>query len=250
MTPMHWFLRSQREATDYYGGGESIMTETLADNKRASTLNVVIVLDRSGSMGVIRESTVDAFNAFVGKQRKEPGVETSLFSLYLFADSVERIWGNVPIGQVTDLTPSNYHPNGQTALLDAIAAALNETEPHQPDEILVVVLTDGEENHSRIFDFLMVRDLVRRKIEENWEFIWLGSTEHSREYALGLGIPAENIDLFEVTDAGILDSSDRISDSVSRKRRFHSTCGWKGDTITPVAPVPTPAPGKKHSKKP
>ena len=226
------------------------MTETFTDNKRASTLNVIIVLDRSGSMGVIRQSTVDAFNSFIGKQKQEPGAETTLFSLYLFADTVERIWSNVPIGQVTDLTLSNYHPNGQTALQDAIAAAVNETERQQPNEILVVVLTDGEENHSRIFNFLMVRDLIQRKIEANWEFIWLGSDERSREFALGLGIPLENIDLFEVTDAGILDSSDRISDSVSRKRRFHSTSGWKGNPVTPVAPVPTPAPGKKHTKKP
>jgi hypothetical protein len=227
------------------------MTETFTDNKGASTLNVIIVLDRSGSMDCIRQSTVDAFNAFVDKQRKEPGVETTRFSLYIFSDIVQRLWDNVPIGQVTDLTPSNYHPHGQTALLDAIAAAVNETGQRlQQGEVLVIVLTDGEENHSRIFNFLMVRDLIQRKIEENWEFIWLGSSEHSREYALGLGIPAENIDLFEVTDVGISDSSDRISDSVSRKRRFHSTSGWKGEPVTPVAPVPTPAPGKKHTKKP
>ncbi len=227
------------------------MTETFTDNKRATTLNVIIVLDRSGSMGVIRQSTVDAFNSFVDKQRKEPGVETTRFSLFLFSDAVERIWDNVPIGQVTDLTPSNYHPNGQTALLDAISVAVNEMEQRfQQGEVLVVVLTDGEENHSRIFNFLMVRDLIQQKIEKNWEFIWLGSDERSREFALGLGIPLENIDLFEVTDVGILDSSDRISDSVSRKRRFHSTSGWKGDPVTSAAPVPKPAPGKKHTKKP
>ena len=88
-------------------------------------------------------------------------------------------------------------------LLDAISVAVNEMEPRfQQGEVLVVILTDGEENHSRIFNFLMVRDLIQQKIEKNWEFIWLGSDERSREFALGLGIPLENIDLFEVTDVG------------------------------------------------
>ena len=93
------------------------MTETFTDNKRARTLNVIIVLDGQGQWVLSGQSTVDAFNSFVDKQRKEPGVETTRFSLFLFSDAVERIWDNVPIGQVTDLTPSNYHPNGQTAPL-------------------------------------------------------------------------------------------------------------------------------------
>ncbi len=171
------------------------MTETIAGKKQDTTLNVVIVLDRSGSMGVIQQSTIDAFNAFLGKQRKEPGAETTFFSLYLFADKGERRWNNVPVGQVTNLTPSNYHPNGNTALLDAIAAAVKETEKQlQKGEILVVVLTDGEENASQRYDIIAVRDLVRQKTEGNWEFIWLGSDEQSREFALGLGIPQENIE--------------------------------------------------------
>ncbi|MGA2917944.1 VWA domain-containing protein [Methanoregula sp.] len=226
------------------------MKETTSDKKQDSTLHVVIVLDRSGSMGEIQQSTIDAFNAFVDKQRKEPGAETTLFSLYLFSDTVQRLWSNVPIGQVTNITQADYLPNGQTALLDAIGTAVKETEQQQLDDVLVVTLTDGQENHSRIYGFVTVRDCVLQKSTENWEFIWLGSDGGSRHFAQMLGIPPENIELFAVTEEGIHDSCSKISDSISLKKQSGSTSGWKGDAAAPTAPVKKSAHRKKHSKSP
>jgi uncharacterized protein YegL len=226
------------------------MTETTADKKQDSKLNVVIVLDRSGSMGDIQQSTISAFNGLLDKQRKEPGAETTLFTLYTFSDTVQRLWSNVPIGQVTNITQADYQPNGQTALLDAIGTAVKETEQHQPEEVLVVILTDGQENHSRIYDFVTVREYALQKSTENWEFIWLGSDVGSRHFAQMLGIPPENIELFAVTEEGIRDSCGKISDSVSLKRQSGSTSGWKDGAATPTAPVKKSAPGKKHSKRP
>jgi hypothetical protein len=223
------------------------MTETIAGKMQNKTLNVVIVLDRSGSMDVVRERTIDAFNDFIGKQRKEPGAETTFFSLYIFWDKVERLWSAVPVDRVTNLTPSTYHPNGNTALLDAIAMAIKETE--QQGNVLIVCLTDGMENASRNYSFTAIRDLIRLKTDCNWEFLWLGSDEQSREFALELGIPSENIELFKVTDEGIQDSIDKISDSVSLKKQSGSTAGWKDGSTTPTAPVKKQIPGKTHKKR-
>ena len=225
------------------------MTETIDDNNRKTTLHVVIVLDRSGSMGEIRESTIDAFNAFLGKQRKEPGAETTFFSLYLFADVAERLWNSVPVGRVTNLTPSTYHPDGQTALLDTLATAIKETEQQQRGDVLIVCLTDGMENASQRYDIITVRDLVQQKTKDNWEFLWLGSDEQSREFAMGLGIPLENIELFKVTNEGIWDSYEKISDSVSLKKQSGSTSGWKDGVVTPATPVKKQTQGKIHKKK-
>jgi hypothetical protein len=227
------------------------MKETTAGKKQDSSLNVVIILDRSGSMGDIQQSTISAFNGLLEKQRKEPGVETTFFSLYFFSDTVERLWSCVPIGRVTNITQETYRPDGNTALLDAMATAIKETEQQlQQGEVLVVVLTDGQENASRIYDYVTVRDYVLQKSTENWEFIWLGSDAGSRHFAIGLGIPPENIELFAVTEEGIRDSCGKISDSVSLKKQSGSTSGWKGDTAAPATPARKPAPGKKHSKRP
>ena len=225
------------------------MAETIAGKNQDTALHVVIVLDRSGSMGEIRQSTIDAFNAFLDKQRKEPGAETTFFSLYLFADEAQRLWNNVQVGRVSNITPETYQPDGNTALLDAIGTAIRETERRQEGMVLVVVLTDGEENASRHFGVVTVRDLVRQKIESNWEFIWLGSDGRSQQFAIGLGIPPENIELFKVTDEGIQDSYDKISDSVSLKKKSGSTNGWKGDgSVAAAAPGTKQTHGKKQKK--
>ena len=114
---------------------------------------------------------------------------------------------------------------------------------------MVVVLTDGEENASQRYDIIAVRDLVRQKTEGNWEFIWLGFDEQSREFALGLGIPQENIELFEVTDEGIRDSVDKISDSVSLKNSPGAQPG--GKMVSPLrgAPVKKHTPGRQRKKR-
>jgi len=208
------------------------MRKTIVDEKQDSALNVIIVLDHSGSMRDIRRSTISAFNVFLAKQRKEVGADTTFFSLYLFADTVERIRSNIPGNRVPDLSRENYRPDGQTSLLDAIGIAVRDTERRlqdrlQDDEVLVVCLTDGQENASHIYEFTSVRHLVRQKIEENWEFLWLGSNDRSRQFAINLGIPEDNIEIFKVNDAGIRESCDKISQSVSRKKQFKDTTGWK-----------------------
>jgi hypothetical protein len=226
------------------------MTETTAGKSQDKNLHVVIVLDRSGSMGQIQQSTIDAFNDFIEKQRKEPGADTTFFSLYLFADEVERLWSDIPVGRVTNLTHSNYHPNGRTALLDAVATAIKETDQWQEGEVLVVILTDGQENASQHYDFATVRDCVLNNSTEDFEIIWLGSDARSRQFAVLLGIPPENIEIFKITEEGIRDSYNKISDSVSLKKQSGSTSGWKDGVAAPATSVRKPAHGKKHSKRP
>ena len=153
------------------------MTETITDKNPDETLNVVLVLDRSASMRCIRQSTISAVNSILDKQRKEAGSDTTLISLYLFADTVERVWGDVPADHVPDLSRENYAPNGNTRLLDAIATAITETTQRlkpgkpespsktdlEPDEVLIVITTDGIENRSRGYDFTAVRELIGKK---------------------------------------------------------------------------------------
>ena len=204
------------------------MIKTTVDKKQDSTLNVIIVLDHSGSMDDIRRSTISAFNAFLDKQRKEPGADTTFVALFLFADNVERVWKKISVERIPDLSRENYRPNGQTALLDAIGMAITDTERRLlRGDVIFVCLTDGMENHSHTYDFMSIRNLIRQKIDKKWEFIWLGSSEHSREFALGLGLSPENIELFQVTDEGIRESCDKISRGVSLMRQFKNTNGWK-----------------------
>ena len=209
----------------------------------ASLLEVVVVLDRSGSMDAIRSSTIAAFNGIIDKQLKDKDPDTTWLSFFLFNDTVDLVWGGIPLPRVEKLSYRTYEPHGYTALLDALGVAITSIDqglragcpacstetPCNDRDILVITLSDGMENRSRRYGFATIGEMIRQKISQDWEFLWLGPDRRSEEYALRLGIPAENVDMFPVTDEGIRDSCNKISDAVSRKKRFNSTMGWKGN---------------------
>ena len=78
----------------------------------------------------------------------------------------------------------DYNPGGLTALYDTIGIAISETEKHKtnlkqrhrPDMILMVIITDGQENASREYSSLTIKSLIEKNEKrENWQFIYLGA---------------------------------------------------------------------------
>lgn len=124
---------------------------------------IVVVLDRSGSMACIANDTTGGFNAFVKEQREAPG--EAFLTLAQFDNQYDIVHKQVPIEEVPDLS---FHPRGGTALLDAIGRTINETKTRlasqRPgaDAVVFVVITDGEENSSREFK----KDQIKSMIEE------------------------------------------------------------------------------------
>jgi Mg-chelatase subunit ChlD len=127
--------------------------------------HVTFVLDSSGSMSRIEDDTRGGFNIFLRDQKEEEGEAT--VSLYEFNTNVELVHLAIDIEDAPELDDENYSPGGRTALHDAIARAVGETKDHietlaernQPENIVVVVLTDGKENASET-----PQDTVRERV--------------------------------------------------------------------------------------
>jgi hypothetical protein len=150
---------------------------------------IAFVLDQSGSMASVHEATIAAFNTFLAEQRKEAG--RAVLSLTLFDTSTDARFVAKDLADVPALgDPSNaYRPSGGTALLDAMGVTIKGAEgwlAKQPEEwqVIVVALTDGEENSSREWhmnqppkegDDKDLGGLIRWKQDEGWQFIFLGS---------------------------------------------------------------------------
>lgn len=132
--------------------------------------HVTFILDSSGSMAKIRADTIGGFNMFLEDQQDEPGEAT--VTLYDFNTSVERVYRGKPIENAPTLDEETYTPGGTTALYDAIATAIIETEHRienlsagvRPENVIVVVLTDGLENASET-----PQDRVRTLVENHRE---------------------------------------------------------------------------------
>jgi hypothetical protein len=140
---------------------------------------LVIILDRSGSMATIRNDIEKGFNTYLEDQRNLPG--KCEVTLYQFDDNCEKIYQTKPIADVRSV---EIHPRGSTALIDAVCRAIKEVgdrlsstpECDRPGKVIFQILTDGEENASREFSISQMRDMVKHQTEKySWEFIFLGT---------------------------------------------------------------------------
>lgn len=87
--------------------------------------DITIILDRSGSMGSVKDDTIGGFNNFLEEQRRVEG-EASL-SLVQFDDQYEVVYMDKDINSADKLTEATFQPRGMTALFDAVGRTINST---------------------------------------------------------------------------------------------------------------------------
>ena len=156
---------------------------------------LVLILDRSGSMAGLEDDTIGGFNAMVEKQKKEPG--QALLSAVLFSDDNEVVYDRTDIGKVEPMTERQYRVGGCTALLDAIGGAVHHIanihkyarEEDRPGKTIFVITTDGMENASRRYSYAEVQRMVEHEREKHgWEFLFLGANMDAIAQARSFGI--------------------------------------------------------------
>ena len=159
--------------------------------------DITVVLDRSGSMQSTRDDAMQGFNALVEDQKRIAG-EASL-SLVQFDDQYQVDYTEQPMAAVPALTRDTYQPRGSTALLDAIGRTIDATVQRlsarapadRPDKVIIVVITDGQENASATFSPSQVSAKIgHHRDADKWEFIFVGSNQDAIMSAASLNIAA------------------------------------------------------------
>lgn len=140
-----------------------------------------LVLDASGSMNSVRQSTIEAVNQQLKSIRdtaeKHPDQQISI-TLTLFNTSAQCLFSDFSPEKAPYIGDKEYRPDGGTALLDALGARITETEHklRPQDDVVLVVITDGEENASQYFTFQQVAHTIERlKKTERWSFSFIGA---------------------------------------------------------------------------
>jgi len=159
--------------------------------------HIAVLLDRSGSMGVVKDETISGFNYFL-KQQKAAG-DNATFTLVQFdSESTDVVHEARPVRDVSDLNQDTYQPRGSTPLLDALGQTIISTgktlaampEAKRPDKVVFVVITDGEENASHQFSKARVKEMIDHQTGKyNWKFIYLGANQDAFAEAGAVGIP-------------------------------------------------------------
>lgn len=180
---------------------------------------LVFILDRSGSMHGLEKDTLGGFNSMMEKQKKGEG--NALVTTVLFDTEIDVIHDRLPLQSVRPMTEEDYVAGGCTALLDAVGSTIHRigtvhkyARPEDvPAHTLVVIITDGEENSSRFYDYEDVRHMVEReKSKYGWEFIFLGANMNAIEAAGHLGIQEDRAAEFLCDEEGIQKNFEAVDD--------------------------------------
>jgi len=181
---------------------------------------MLIVLDRSGSMSMIRDDMIGGVEQMIETQAAQPGMltidvvtfDTEIELTHHFAD---------PKSVRVELVP-----RGSTALYDAIGwsfngfgEALAELPGHaRPGTVLVTVVTDGEENSSREYTAAIVTKIIQhQRASFDWDISFLGANQDAIEEARKIGINEGDAIDYGVGAVGAAMSAH--ADKLSRRRQ-------------------------------
>lgn len=201
------------------------MDDHQEQDKRQEERSILInfVLDKSGSMEEIREATIAGFNQFLLDQQQEGG--SAAMTLTLFDTHFMTVVSGLPLAEVRPLDGRTYVPGGMTALYDAIARTMIITDQYvaanKPDQVLFVIMTDGQENSSREFDRQRIMEMIEdRQRTADYEFIYLGANQDAYSVGDGMGIRGGRSLDYAASPAETRSTMERVSWNVKSYRRL------------------------------
>ena len=189
-------------------------------------LDLIFLIDRSGSMHGSEKDTIGGLNSFIERER-EKGFNTKVTTI-LFDDAYEVLYERKSINDVSDLTENEYYVRGCTALLDAIGKTITTLNHKIDNKVLFVIMTDGMENSSVEFSKEQIKNMISN---HTWEFIFIGADIDSYAEAGALGIRKSRTAYYEKSKRGVEDLYSSVENVTFCMRNEISLddANWKKD---------------------
>ena len=161
---------------------------------------MLLIIDASGSMGLIRKTVIEQLNktlqVFRDAQEIHTKSQTIFVSLVFFNSKfIKTIMNLVPAAEIRMLNNDEYLPESFSPLFDAMGSSLSKLR-HQLDRkktnrVVVTIISDGYENGSTEYTRKMIANLVRELKSIGWIFLHIGANKQLKFVADAL--PIDNL---------------------------------------------------------
>ena len=183
--------------------------------KEKDIVQIICIMDGSGSMYPIIAECVGAFNKFVDSQKKLKG--DAELTLVAFDEDKKIVYDKVNIQEVGTLDEFDVFLGGSTALYDAIGLALKNADDDK--KTICLIQTDGHENASQEYKANTIKDLIKEKEALGWEFIFIGAGIDAFEEGKMFGLKAHQTRSIAATGQGISNYGGIITSEVTDFRK-------------------------------
>ena len=174
---------------------------------------IIMLIDRSGSMNNKKEEVDGGFIGFVDEQKaSNPKAKLTLTQ---FDTEIEELYKSAVLSKVE----YKCHPRGMTALIDALGRTITDAHTRfkkrkKYPNVILVVITDGFENASREFTKKAVKTLLTQMKEEfNWDDLFIGAQFNNFSDAEDIG--------YDITTT---------ANATNLRGAFHQTSTYTSDT--------------------
>ncbi|MFW6024603.1 MAG: hypothetical protein ACOC8P_03190 [Dichotomicrobium sp.] len=228
---------------------------------------VTYLLDRTGSMGRIKQETIDGFNTYLSALQQSDNADDFVFTLVQFyGRGADTIYQRVPVKEAEPLTEAVFQPRGRTPLIDAVCKTLKAVErtvdgghsgapdgppPAEAPRIVVCVQSDGDDNSSVEYSWTELQQLIADKQELGWELIFIGAYIDADAEAERIGLPAGNAIAYSADDPAMRDTFESAAAKTTgfARRPRDAAADPRGEVQQDAARNPQPQPVAANKQK-
>lgn len=185
-------------------------------------LEIITILDRSGSMSDLRHDIIGGYNTFLTDQKALPG--NARVTLVQFNHEIEVVYQALPIQHVGHLTLGSYIPGGSTYLYDTLCDALSKQGARiggetWADKVLVNIITDGKDEKSVKCTKAQAIEAIKHKQDKmGWTVLFQAAGMDAFTEGAGLGIDPMMTRMFTANAAGVAEAYGALSATTTSLR--------------------------------
>jgi hypothetical protein len=194
-----------------------IIKEKKESDNKAKQTEIIVLLDRSGSMKKISAQTVEGFNTFLNEQKNSEG--EAFITLIQFDDRYEVDYKSIPVKEASDLILNEtYVPRGSTALYESIGKTINELNTDR--DVVFVIITDGQDNVKSEYKVEAIKKMITTLQDDNgYKFLFLAANQDAFAEGGKLGVSMRNSVSYAASGAGVTNVFQAMSSNIGSYRK-------------------------------